>query len=304
MTERTPHVSVIVPTYERPAALARCLEALAGVDYPRERFEVVVVDDGGSAPIDVDRWSGRLRLKALHQPNAGPAAARNAGAARADGAILAFTDDDCLPHWDWLRRIVEPVAADPSALAGGRTLNGLRGDPYAAASQLLVDFLYEEHTLPGGEPQFFTSNNLAVNAGRFRELGGFDAGFPRAAGEDRDFCDHWRHAGGHLRLVPDAIVSHAHHLSLRRFWRQHFAYGTGAWRFHRARAKRQQKPPRVEPLAFYGRLLLYPFHRVGGARALPLAGLMLLSQVANATGYFMERQRGRGPDTAGPGPAD
>jgi glycosyltransferase involved in cell wall biosynthesis len=294
MSDGFPYVSVIVPTYRRPQALTACLLALGAQDYPAERFEVIVVDDGGGLP-DPDPRHGPLRLRTLHQPNAGPASARNAGAARADGVVLAFTDDDCRPAPDWLRRIVAPVHHDDRTLCGGRTLNALAGDPWATASQLLVDYLYETFNSGRSDgPSFFTSNNMAMTAVRFRELGGFDTRFRRAAGEDRDLCDHWIHAGGTLQYAPDAVVHHYHHMSLRRFWRQHFAYGGGAFRFHQTRARRGQQPVRIEPLSFYLRLLAYPARRHLGLQTPIQMSLMVLSQVANLAGYAAERRRARG----------
>lgn len=289
MSDGLPHVSVIVPTYRRPQALTACLDALSAQDYPAERFEVVVVDDGGGLR---DTGSDFSRLRVLSQPNAGPASARNAGAAAADGAILAFTDDDCRPAPDWLRRIVEPVRADARTLSGGRTLNALPDDPWATASQLLVDYLYETfNSGRSGAPTFFTSNNMAMTADGFRELGGFDTRFRRAAGEDRDLCDHWIHAGGSLHYSPDAVVHHFHHMSFPRFWRQHFAYGGGAFRFHQTRALRGQEPVRIEPLSFYLRLLAYPARRGLGTRTPIQMALMVLSQIANVAGYAAERRR-------------
>jgi glycosyltransferase involved in cell wall biosynthesis len=296
MSEGLPPATVVVPTYRRPAALASCLRALAAQDYPAERFEVVVVDDGGDLP-DPESPGPRLRMRILRQSNAGPASARNAGAASAEGVILAFTDDDCQPATDWLRRIVGPVAADSAVLAGGQTVNALSSDNCATASQLLVDYLYRSLADPiTGGPGFFTSNNMALSTERFRKLGGFDTRFRRAAGEDRDLCDHWIHHGGRLQYVPDAVVHHSHGMSLRAFLRQHFAYGGGAFHFHRARARRGQQPVRVEPLSFYLRLLAYPLRQKSGLRAPVLASLMALSQVANVAGYAAERLRTRPPE--------
>lgn len=289
-----PLASVIVPTFQRPAALADCLEALARLDASTTPFEVIVVNDGGH--IDqalIAFFRTRLDLQLVNQANAGPAAARNAGAARARGRILAFTDDDCAPAPPWLQRLCAAVLADSATLAGGRTLNALHANPFSSASQILVDFLYEYYNRGESGPQFFTSNNFALSAERFRAMGGFDTSFPRAAGEDRDFCDHWRRRGGRLCYEPAAIVHHAHHLSLGRFWRQHFTYGSGARRFHLRRAARGDTPVRVEPLSFYSGLVFSPFRRGLGMRAPLLAGLMLLSQVANVAGYVAERRAER-----------
>src|SRR5690349_8782081 len=102
-----PVVSIIIPTYNRPAPLEQCLKALSQLDYPRDRFEVVVVDDGSTiSPAGiVEGFCSRLDIRMLRQANAGPAAARNLGAQEAKGQILAFTDDDCLPDPAWLGRM-------------------------------------------------------------------------------------------------------------------------------------------------------------------------------------------------------
>ena len=71
-----PFFSVIVPTYRRPERLAACLRALAGLDYPRERFEVIVVDDGGGATLD--GAPATIDLTLVTQAHAGPAAATHA----------------------------------------------------------------------------------------------------------------------------------------------------------------------------------------------------------------------------------
>ena len=99
-----PSFSVVVATHSRPRQLARCLEALADLDYPRDRVEVLVVDDGGSKSLDrvIAPYRDRLNLALLSQARAGPGAARNTGAARAKRTFLAFTDDDCIVSPDWL----------------------------------------------------------------------------------------------------------------------------------------------------------------------------------------------------------
>ena len=114
-------VSVIIPTRNRPAELRACLEALEQQNFPLERFEVVVVDDGSSAPPIslIESFGGRIRASLVAQANAGPAAARNAGARRAAGEIVAFTDDDCRPERDWVGTLAARIDDDPDALVGG-----------------------------------------------------------------------------------------------------------------------------------------------------------------------------------------
>lgn len=285
----TPRVTVVIPAHDRPRALASCLQALADQTLDPERFEVVVVDDGSPAPLQpaTAALAGRLRLTLERQENKGPAAARNRGAALARSPILAFTDDDCQPEPEWLATLVRAVEATPDALIGGRTVNRLVSNPYATASQLLIDYLYEDH-LRGTDPTpFFTSNNLALSREVFDALDGFDESFPRAAAEERDFCDRARHRGFGLRYEPEARVRHAHRMDFRGFWRQHYGYGRGARRFHQRRAERGFGMPRPRP-SFYLGILTAPWRLDHSGSATPkplLAFLLTVSQVANTLGF-------------------
>ena len=291
MKEALPSFSVVVPTYRRPDKLAACLQALCAVDYPAARFEVIVVDDGSPTSMQsvVAPFRERMTVSLLRQENAGPATARNAGAAAASGSFLAFTDDDCLPDSSWLSEFGKGFAAAPEAMLGGQTINVLADNRFSTASQELISYLYAYYAHAYGQPHFFTSNNLALPARRFRELGGFDAGFARAAGEDRELCDRWLHGGLKMTYAPDAVVRHTHALNGRSFWRQHFNYGRAAVRFYKLRATRDGKPLQSEPLAFYFDMLRYPFSRLPRREALVIAALIGISQVANAAGFCWEK---------------
>ena len=106
---------MIVPTHRRPAQLAECLAALARLDYPSDRYEVIVVDDGGGMPLDevLEPFRAHMAVTCLAGRRVA-AAARNAGAARARGDLLAFTDDDCRPRPDWLRRLARAMRPSPA----------------------------------------------------------------------------------------------------------------------------------------------------------------------------------------------
>ena len=288
------HFSIIVPTYGRPGQLVTCLQSLTHLDYPRNRFEVIVVDDGSQRPPEsvVSSFRDQLDVTLLIQPHVGPAAARNTGAGRAKGQFLAFTDDDCAPAPDWLHTLAARFTQAPDGAIGGRTFNALPENPYSTASQLLIDYLYAYYNTDSNRASFFTSNNLALPVDRFRAIGGFDSTFPRAAGEDRELCDRWLHHGHRLIYAPEAVVYHAHALSLRTFWRQHVNYGRGAFYFRRVRAKRGRNGLRLEPFSFYVDLLRYPFPQTQQHRqALWLAALLGTAQVANAAGFFWEQRR-------------
>lgn len=279
-----PFVTVVVPTYNRPVALRACLQALAAQDYPADRYEVVVVDDGSAAAHAAANCevAAGCRARLVQQPNGGPASARNHGIRVAGGEYVAFTDDDCMPSRGWLGALT--AAATPTRACGGRTVNVVAGNVCADATQLLIDYLYDYFRERDGA--FFTSNNLLLPRRSLLELGGFDATMPYAGAEDRELCGRWLRGGGRLEFVADAVVHHAHALSVAGFWRQHFTYGKGAWVYRVRRARWTTGPVRIEPFAFYRDLLRYPWSRGRGWRS---SALLLLSQVANASGYFYAR---------------
>jgi GT2 family glycosyltransferase len=287
--------SVVITTYNRPGPLASCLEALSRLDYPKEAFEVIVVDDGGRQRLDavVHPFRQLLDVKLIRRDHGGAAQGRNTGAVLARGRYLAFTDDDCCPAPGWLRSLESGLKRDPAALVGGRTANALGSNLCSAASQLIVDIVYEHYNPNPENARFFASNNMALDAGIFRGLGGFDEGFVLTACEDRDLCERWRHQGHRLRYAPDARVDHYHRLSFASFCRQQFTYGRGAVRFHRLRARRGSgRLWREVGFHFHvGRWLLRPFRETSGPRALALAALLVVWQVVNAAGYFYERLR-------------
>ncbi len=280
--------SIIVPTHDRQVQLGKCLEAIGRLDYPRSRFEVVVVDDGSERSVEqaISSFHELLDLTVLTQRCSGPASARNTGAERARGRFLAFLDDDCSPSPEWLQRLAAQFDSGPNRIIGGRTVNALSDNAFSTASQLLISYLYEYYNSDAEDACFLASNNLAFAANDFRAAGGFDAAYPRAAAEDRDLCDRLRSCGYRMTYAADAIVYHAHALTFRTFWRQHFNYGRGATRFHSARARRSRQGVKLEPLSFYVELLRYPFVQRKDRQALSLAALLLASQGANALGFF------------------
>jgi len=283
--------SVIVSTYNRPVPLSRCIESLYRLDYPKNRFEVIVIDDGGDVALDevVDRYRDRLEIAMLHQRNAGPGKARNAGARAASGRYLVFTDDDCAPREDWLTVLASRLEDAPDAAVGGLTRNGLKENPYAGASQMLIDYLCDYFNSPRRGGAFATTSNLALPREAFLAMSGFDTRFRRAAGEDRDFIDRWHMTKKPFVYAPEVVVWHYHDLRFASFLRQHANYGRAALHFHHMRAARTDEAVRVEPPSFYLGLAAYPFAAESFAKAIALSALMTLTQVAHAFGFFREK---------------
>ena len=281
-----PIFSVVIPSHARPGQLAACLRAVLGADFPPDRLEVVVVDDGNPDELETRvplpasetdvRW---IRLS----ENAGPAAARNEGARAAQGTYLAFIDDDCLADRDWLTRLLAALESNPGAAVGGGVVDGSGGNLYCAADQAILDVAYAYYNADASQARFFATCNLAVPTAVFRDVGGFDPA--HRTSEDREFCARWLAGGRRMFYAGDAMVVHAASSGFGRFWRRHFAFGKGAYRFRSRHARSAGNRITLEPPGFYRRLVLAPFAEGWSPRAVALSALIVLAQVASAFGF-------------------
>ena len=288
-------VSVVIPTYNRPERLKNCIHALAKQVYPPDSFEVIVVDDGSTIPIDheeLSRCDPPLRLKIISQTNSGPGIARNHGVTMACGEAVAFLDDDCVPGPDWLQNLVSVWSVDRGLLVGGTTSNALKTNTYSETSQLIVDMVYEFYNKDPENAYFFTSNNFMCDRQQFLELGGFLF----TVSEDRDLCDRWRQAGLRLRWVPEASVLHYHRQSLFSFLRLHFGYGRGAFLYHQHR--RSRKAGSVQEESGFRRavpgILRSRMGRYGLLTRIRIVAALIAWQVAGTSGFFWEAIRNTG----------
>jgi MoaA/NifB/PqqE/SkfB family radical SAM enzyme/glycosyltransferase involved in cell wall biosynthesis len=221
-------ISVVVPTYNRREKLARCLDSLFAQDHPRERFEIIVVDDGSGDQTTVlleGLAKEHPHFRYFSQSHKGPAAARNLGIKEARADILGFTDDDCILGPDWVRRMVEAHRSHPHAAAvGGATRVDIHRVT-AAVSQYLSDGSIVTPIDGKQEAIFFPTCNVSVKKAFLAE--GFDEMFPLPAGEDLDFF--WRLFKKGHRFVHDKNIEifhdcHGHFIS---FLRQAYMYGRG-----------------------------------------------------------------------------
>ena len=279
-------ISVVIPGHGRPGPLSACLRSVAQSDFPPGRFEVVVVDDGTADMLErqVSLPAGQVPIRWVRlSENAGPAAARNAGANAASGAYVAFIDDDCLADRAWLARLHAALEANPGRAVGGGVVDGSGGNLYCAADQAILDVAYAHYNSDPSQARFFSTSNLAVPAAAFREIGGFDPA--HRTSEDREFCARWLAGGRRLAYASDAVVVHAATSSLGRFWHRHFAFGKGAYRFRSRHSRSAGNRITLEPPGFYRRLVLAPFTRATSARAAAISALIVLSQMASAFGF-------------------
>ena len=222
-------VSVVVPYFEAPDKLALTLAGLEGQSYPRQLFEVVIVDDGSQPPLE--QPTSQLNLKVVHQEKRGfgLTRARNNGARAACHDILVFLDGDMIPEAGWLEAHARwhHVVADALTLGfyarvsvEGVDPDTIRHRP-ASLKELFSD---RESDPPWTERQVvrtdnFTSKhddlfravsggNLGIGKAYFDALGGFEESFDRHGSEDTEFGYRGQTCGGLLVPTPDAFAWH------------------------------------------------------------------------------------------------
>ena len=251
MQSETLLCSVIVPVYNGASVIERCLNALAAQTVAPKRYEVIVVDDGSTddTAAVIDRWCRahpRLQLTLLSQANAGPAAARNRGAAAARAPLLLFTDADCAPTPTWIEAMTAPFA-DPDVA-------GAKGAYVTEQTGLVPRFVQAEYEdrydRMAGQAQidFIDTYSAAYRRAIFLENNGFDPIFTTASVEDQEFSFRLAQKGYRLVFAPAARVSHLHDSSVREYFRR--KYYIGFWkalmiRWHPERMVQDSHTPQV-----------------------------------------------------------
>ena len=227
-------VSVVVPYYEQPAELERALAALEGQTWPRELFEVVVVDDGSKTPLAVP--SSPLRVTVVHQEDRGfgLARARNAGVQTAAHDILLFLDADMLPeagwiaaHARWHHAVCDAVTLGSRAFVAvddmdAETIRVRRGSLRELFAERPWDTSFVDrhmartrHLTARGEDQFrvLVGSNFGIRRELFAAAGGFDETFTRWGGEDTEFGYRAQTIGALLVPLGDGFAWHQGRLS-------------------------------------------------------------------------------------------
>ena len=207
-------ISVIIPTHNRADALDLTLEHLAKQDFAG-KWEAVVVNNNSTDDTDeiVKKWQEKFPapLHLVHEKVPGPAAARNAGARRAEGEIIVFIDNDILVKPDFLRQHVETIQANPKCWFIGRAVNppDLRETPFGRYRDDLHESYFEH--LPVEEFTDYegaTGQNWAMRRDEFFAVGGFDDSYSIASCEDSELALRARKKGFRTMFTPKSIVVH------------------------------------------------------------------------------------------------
>lgn len=220
---REPRVSVIVPFRDAAQWLHSCLESLLAQEFTDQAYEIVAVDNGSrDGSSEVVREFPMVRL--VHEPRIGSYAARNRGVKASRGSILAFTDADCIPQRDWLRRIMVALDDPQVKVVLGQRLP-VSDSPLLA---LWADYegAKEEFVFSGVAHELYYghTNNMAVQRSVFERCGPF---LERLRGSDTVFVREVVDALGCRAVVfrPDVRAHHQELTGSAALLRKLFIYG-------------------------------------------------------------------------------
>jgi glycosyltransferase involved in cell wall biosynthesis len=221
-----PFASVIIATRNREALLGRTLDALAEQDWPPDRVEVIVADNGSTdrtrdAVERAARRPGGGAIRYLHVAEPGKSHAVNAAFSHARGDLFALTDDDVRPSREWLTRLLRPFEAEEIDFVAGRiepdwetppphwmspALYGVLAIPDGGSARLFIRLGVNDHVMPIGA-------NMAVRASVVHRLGGLRTDLGKLegtlrTGEDHELFLRLLHSGLRGCYEPAAVVSH------------------------------------------------------------------------------------------------
>lgn len=220
-TVDTVSISVIIPALNEERMIGKCLDSLTKVDFAREHFEVILVDNGSrDRTLEIaESFQDRLNIRILQVKGVRISALRNTGAKAAQGSIVAFLDADCLALNDWLDRIFALAPADGVGVIGAHYL--LPEDSTWVGRTWHV---YQEAP-KSGEVSHIPAGDLIMRREDFLRIGGFDESIQ--TNEDYELCERARAAGMKVRAFPEIGVIHLGTAqSLKVFFRKQAWHGT------------------------------------------------------------------------------
>ena len=211
-------VSVIIPVFNDGKRLRICLAALAKQTYPQDFYEVIVVDNGSEESLEnLIQEFPQTKLAYCLVP--GSYAARNHGIALAKGEILAFTDSDCIPALDWLKKGVERLLeTDNCGLVAGKIAIFYQNSDRPTAVELYDDATFFNQETYITEQNYGATANVFTYKSVFEQVGLFNAQLK--SGGDKEWGQRVAAQGYFLVYAEDSCIAHPARYSFKQMYRK------------------------------------------------------------------------------------
>lgn len=220
-----PRFSVIIPVYNRIDEVRDLMKSLALQSC--KDFEVVIVEDGSSAPCKyvVEEYADRVNASYYYKENEGRSIARNHGLERAKGDYFIFFDSDCVIPPDYFKILSEALDKNPLDCFGGPdAAHESFSSTQKAINYSMTSFL-TTGGIRGGKVQLEKFVPRTFNMGYSRKVYEKVGGFREMFSEDIDMSTRIRQAGFSIGLIREAYVYHKRRVNMRLFTRQVYVFG-------------------------------------------------------------------------------
>lgn len=299
---RFTYYSIIVPSFNRQDEIEALLASFRELDFPAERYELIIADDGSSDRtaelVQSFQSDSPFTLHFYRQENRGPGAARNLGMAMAKGDFFIFIDSDCTVAPNWLKAVDAALLHEQADAFGGPDSYRddfpplLKAINYSMTSFITTGGIrgHKQKRLGRYYPRSF---NMGLSRAVYDKIGGFGT---LRHGQDIEFSHRIIESGARVILVPDAVVFHKRRTSLKKFFRQVFNWGVARINLYKIDPKLLEPVHALPALATLLLLLLllaaaiFPLLRpVAGWLLLAGAAVLLLSGIDAARRYRSAR---------------
>jgi cellulose synthase/poly-beta-1,6-N-acetylglucosamine synthase-like glycosyltransferase len=219
-----PFISIVVPVYNSISTLSLCLESIQKLNYPKDKLEVIIVDNGSDD--GCDNVARKLDFRVLYERSVKSSySARNIGILEAKGELIAFTDSDCIVTSDWLKNLVREWN-DPSIGCFAGEILAYNPETLVERFSDRIGVLRQKGTLNCPYLPYTQTANSAYRKEVFDIVGLFNPEI--VSGGDADLS--WRmqrETDLKIKFVPDAVVYHKHRDSIIGLYRQFKKYERG-----------------------------------------------------------------------------